>query len=380
MRPVGDPRAVHFDDVVHAYRWIFGREPETAGAIEKQVQAGRDVQGLRAVLLSSLEFRIRFLSSEIDDFWPSFQPGPLPETTTRVVFIHVPRSGGTSLHDILAEAVGPDRVCPARHNNLQLCLGGDLARSRLFSGHYDRNCLSLVPGGATKVVTMLRDPRRRLVSLYDFLRSHRPAAIEASGLELAAAARKYGLSDFLDAALDINPSAVDNTYLRAFGGRLPFRRWEQASEAYAPKSLADFGCTVAELHQRAAAFLGSMAAVGILEQFEDSARAIARALELEEPRAFPLLQSLRGITEDNEDFEPVRSSSISRAEEARISELTRFDMDLYELGKMHLAERLESHARKSPGPQESAAYGTKRWSDDRGGRVAVLSRRPSPRG
>jgi len=380
MLPAANLRDVCFDDVVHAYRWILGREPEDVEALVKQAPQGREVRTLRSILLSSPEFRSKLLDIEIDDFCSRSEPGFLPETATRLVFVHIPRSGGTSLHHILAQGLGSDRICGARHNSLWLCSGADLARARLFSGHYDRNCVALIPGREVKVVTMLRNPRRRLLSLYDYLRAHRPKVIKANDLMLAEVARKYGLSDFLDAAMEINPAAVDNTYLRAFGGRLPFRRWEQAAEPNAPKTLTDFGCSEAELFDRAAEFLRTMAVVGILEQFEYSARAISRAFELEEPKDFTALQSFEDIVENHEDFEPVQPYAVSRADELRIDELTSYDMDLYTLGKNCLAEAVGSHASRSPNLRGSTIDGAKRRTERRDRKAAAVSpNRHSPR-
>jgi len=348
--PKADLREVYFDDVVQAYRWILGREPEI-DALATQAPAGRDVRSLRLILLRSREFRTKFLESEIEAFCADSDLDFLPQNIPRLVFIHIPRSGGTSLHHILAEAVGPDKVCPARPNNLWFRLAADMARARLFSGHYDRNCIALIPGRTVKTVTMLRDPRGRLISVYNFLRAHRPEVIKANNLALAEAARKHTLSGFLSAAMEINPAAVDNTYLRTFGGRLPFGRWEQAAEPNAPRTLADFGCSPAELYERAAEFLRSMAAVGILERFEDSARVISRALELEEPTAFIALQSFAEITRRHENMEPVDAYSVSSTDEDHIAELTQYDMDLYKLGTHFLARSIALQA-----PKHGVAY------------------------
>ena len=335
-------REVLFDDVVHAYRWILGREPEAIDVLRKQALAGKDLRSLRAILLNSPEFKDQLLNIEIEDFCSRAEPDILPELTTRLIFIHIPRSGGTTLHRALTDAVGLNRVCRARHNTLWLCSGADLASARLFSGHYDRNCVAFVPGREVKVVTMLREPRRRLLSLYDYLRAHRPKAVEANNLALAAAARKYSLSDFLQAAVEINPAAVDNTYLRTFGGRLPFHRWEQAAEPHAPRTLSDYGCPTEQLFERAAQFLRTMAVVGLLEQFDVSTRAIFHAFHLDAPKSVTVRQRLADIVQDQDMFETIQPYALSHMEELRIDELTKYDRELYNLGKTYLAEAIES--------------------------------------
>ena len=328
--------------MVHAYRWILGREPETIDILGKQALAGKDIANLRMLLLNSPEFKEQYHNIVIENFCSYPELDALPELTPRLVFIHIPRSGGTTLHHMLTEAVGLERVCRARHNNLWLCLGADLARAQLFSGHYDRNCVAFIPGREMRVVTMLREPRRRLLSLYDYLRAHKPAAIQANNLAMAEAARKYRLGDFLHAALEINPAAVDNICLRAFGGRLPFHRWEQVAEPNAPRTLSDYGCSVEELRRRATEFLRGTAAVGILEQFDTSTRAIFRAFGLGAAKPFTVRQRLEEVAQSNEMFERTEPYILSRAEETRIDELTKYDVELYNLGKTYLAEAVES--------------------------------------
>ena len=344
MPPSGSHRELRFDDVVSAYRWILGREPESTAIIAEQALAGGDIERLRAMLLESPEFRSAFLNLDTGKSFALADSAHQQSLGDRFVFLHIPRSGGTSLHHMLSAAVGARNVCEARHNNLWRCLAGDLAPLRLFSGHYDRHCLALIPGRQIKVVTVLREPRSRLVSLYDYLRSHRPETAAPGKLELAEAARKYSLGDFLDAAMEINPAAVDNTCLRAFGGRLPLRRWEQSAEPGAPKALADQGCSVETLYQRAEEFLRGMTAVGILEQFEASARAIFAALGLDAPPPSPALHRLVDVAEENPTFEPVQPSSVTPADAERLAALTQYDAQLYEMGKALLSASLQTRA------------------------------------
>lgn len=334
------PRDLRFDDVVHAYRWILGREPESLDVVGDQARVGWDIQGLRAILLNSPEFKHAFLNLE-----PMGPPRPIVAPPAhRLVFFHIPRSGGTTLHHMLTAAVGAERVSPVRHNNLWRCLASDLALARLFCGHYDRDSLAVIPGPAVKVATVLREPRARLVSLYDYLRAHRSEAIAPANLDLAQAARKYGLGDFLQAALEINPAAVDNACLRTFGGWLPYRRWEQAAEPSAPKTLADFGFPIEALVRRAEDFLSDMAAVGILEQFEESAQAIFTAFGLGSPLPVGALHSLESLNKGNETFEPVRPLTITRLDALRLDEMTRYDSQLYDHARTLLANVINAQA------------------------------------
>jgi hypothetical protein len=149
------------DDVVQAFRWILGRELESLAAINNYCKRATGRVGLRNALLRSKEFLWKLGEIQVADLRARSGGGIrcLAPDERRIVFIHIPKTGGTTLHRLLSTAVGEDRVCSARFNDLWQCAGADLATARLFSGHYDRQCLSYIPGSNTRAVTLLREPR-----------------------------------------------------------------------------------------------------------------------------------------------------------------------------------------------------------------------------
>ena len=330
------------DDVVHAFRWILGRDPVSFDTIARRCNSAKGRAGLRTSLLLSSEFLGKFDELRIEDL--SQRSGGslpwMPADTSRIVFVHIPKTGGTTLHTQLSVAVGADRVCRSRHNDLSLRTGAELASARLFSGHYDRQCLSFVPGANTQVITLLREPRQRVRSLYAYLRAHKESLIASKKLELAAAARRYDFNDFLQAALEINPAAVDNTYVRAFGGRLPLQRWERRTAAGWPQTLSELDASVDELVHRACDFVNSMAAVGILEEFDTSLAVLFNAIGLPVPQAYEIEQRTADLVENHENFESVPTSLDSDGEEL-LSRLTMFDQVIYELGRSLLASKAD---------------------------------------
>lgn len=319
---------LNIDDVVNAYRWILGREPGSSTVIERRMRVA-DRAELRRQLLMSAEFHRDFAKMTARSPAPPALP-PLDPSIDRLVFLHIPKTGGTTLHELLAAAVGADRVSVERHNGLWRRSGAELAAARLFSGHYDRRCLSVVPGRRVRVVTLLRDPSRRLLSVYRFLRAHRPRFIAHHKMALATAAREKRYGDFLQAALTINPAAVDNTYLRALGASLPDARWEQRAEPRARKRVDELGPPPEEMLARARGFLDEMAAVGVLERFDASFPIIFRALGLPVPENYKILQRLSDLVVQNPDLEPVDEVAISDADRRLTDELTRFDVELYD--------------------------------------------------
>jgi hypothetical protein len=108
-------------------------------------------------------------------------------------FMHVPKSGGTSVHESLTHALPQGALSPKRLDASCFCAGfadfdllGDwlrdqlirsaddiasMRRSRIVSGHFCLETLtSLAP--PSSIATVLREPRARLLSFYAYLRRH----------------------------------------------------------------------------------------------------------------------------------------------------------------------------------------------------------------
>lgn len=93
------------------------------------------------------------------------------QSSLSIVFLHIPKTAGQSVHHFLQALVQPDLVAPARLNDqLYLLSIADLRRYRLFSGHLDWALLDCIlqPKFA---FTILRNPVDRILSFYFFLRA-----------------------------------------------------------------------------------------------------------------------------------------------------------------------------------------------------------------
>lgn len=88
----------------------------------------------------------------------------------RVVFLHIPKTAGQSVHAALQASFDESRICPARVNEqLKRLSIAALQRYQVFSGHFDWNALDCLKG-PTYRFTILRDPLERILSFYFFLR------------------------------------------------------------------------------------------------------------------------------------------------------------------------------------------------------------------
>src|ERR1700722_17141924 len=88
----------------------------------------------------------------------------------RVIFLHIPKTAGQSVHNYLQRAVGAAKICPAREN-FQLVGKSilELSRYKVFSGHLDWALLDCVAANAF-AFTILREPTDRILSFFFFLR------------------------------------------------------------------------------------------------------------------------------------------------------------------------------------------------------------------
>ena len=112
-----------------------------------------------------------------------------------IVFLHIPKTAGQTIHHALAAMVGHDKVSPFRVNEQT---GGGTALPPgyvLHSGHLDWTDLETL-GDDPFVFTVLRDPRERVGSFYFYLLD---TAFKAGPEELE---RRHGLRRIMACSAD----------------------------------------------------------------------------------------------------------------------------------------------------------------------------------
>lgn len=115
----------------------------------------------------------------------------------KIIFLHIPKTAGQSVHAALENAYGSDAVCPARVNEqLRRFTIKELNRYKVFSGHLDWSMLDCIQG-PKYVFTVLREPMDRILSFYFYLKD------EAA--KLAPAARERPEYEGMKAVLEFSP-------------------------------------------------------------------------------------------------------------------------------------------------------------------------------
>lgn len=134
-----------------------------------------------------------------------------PSATAPIVFLHIPKTAGQTIHSELSRLVGAPAVSPVRVHTQAAPGAAQMPPGySLYSGHIDWEALDDLPADRF-TFTVLRDPLERIASFYFYLRRQAEALSEA---ELQSKERT-GMRMILTRSAD--------DYF--FGGERPWRRF-----------------------------------------------------------------------------------------------------------------------------------------------------------
>ncbi len=244
--------------------------------------------------------------------------------------LHLEKTGGHSLLAWLRGHLHPRQIDPDPSRSVPADLfsafppsqAAALDRYSLVWGHYDLPALRRL-GRQREVLTLLREPADRLVSLYRYWRSVAPDALgPASENLLPRLAQRLSLLEFLTCDDPLLLAATDNFYLRRLTGRYP----AHGHLALGPDDLAD-----------ALAALASIAGVGITEDMPQSLRRFAALLGLPPPAAVARLNRTDTNHRDNPRHHPAPAIAFTPAIRAALEARVTFDRAIYAAALARLA-------------------------------------------
>jgi hypothetical protein len=182
-----------------------------------------------------------------------------------MIFNHVPKTGGISLLSVCKQNLPPLEISPhLTEDQMRTALPARFERYRLIAGHFSIPSQGRLPRGRY-TMTMLREPIRRICSLYTYWRNF-PEYTEMTGT-----AKRFSFPDFVRYLVD-SPTVVHNCCTYHFAGVTGVSGYmgDEASLLTAAKH------NLAEFHF-----------VGVTEEMERSVRLLCADLGWPTPASFP---------------------------------------------------------------------------------------------
>lgn len=237
---------------------------------------------------------------------------------SKIVFLHIPKTGGTSVHEFLTAKFPKNEICPDRLNTLKEHTQDQLDKYSFFSGHYDIDSVAYIPGNK-KIFTFLRDPKERLLSLYYFWRSHKEDYINKNGLAGPRAAKEMDLLNFLKCKEHEIPLNFNNYIARAFSGEMycgPNNEY-----IYHENEVID----VAKKN------ISSLDTIGFMDNFDASYAMVIRQLGYTPPEITP--HAMKGSKHQDPNREEITKQPLTDEIEDLIMKMTDLDYKIYNFAK-----------------------------------------------
>lgn len=242
---------------------------------------------------------------------------PATKIPAHVAFVHIPKTGGTSFHKLLSDMFAPSEIHPERLNKFLEIDPEALKNFRLFSAHMDARSLSVLPDPKYKV-TLLREPKERILSLYYFWKSHSWETIELNNLHGPRIAKSLDLLSFLKKRDEAIPINIENAQARAVWGHL-FLFGENEPFVADPQKL---------VHILEAA--DSFDLIGTLENIEVAVNKLYSDFGIDNVPKIPRLQVGDVTVSGHTNRETIERETITPQISDQLDLLTVYDRPLYE--------------------------------------------------
>jgi hypothetical protein len=243
------------------------------------------------------------------------------------IFIHIQKAAGTSLYLMMSGAFGSDYVT-FHFFRLSSKPPSWVYKHSILFGHFDYDeCALLTVQREKRFFTFLRDPLKRLISLYCFWRSH---DIDCHlDMERVILANKFDIVSFFTNQ-KISEDIYWNEMTRYIMGLRLWREWKERypflkSQAQIDRFIED------EVREKVKDRLREFTFIGLQEDFERSARLLFHILGKDCP---DIAQA--NVTDKNMKqwgFKKIEKPEITPELQRVLGDLTRLDRVVYEEGR-----------------------------------------------
>jgi hypothetical protein len=250
------------------------RQPDTEGFLHwaAYLKKTGDISGLVSALVGSLLRQ---------------PPDHLAYDRPALVFLHAEKTAGTSLQNMLIRSYGETAVYHEHADTLYCRSPRELAPYSVFAGHFNHDTLRYMPRSKKLLLTVVREPKARLQSLYNFLRAHEPESPSwDSGMELA---NQLDIMEFLEHPKIHEQTGCWNHMTCVVMGGQTWMEWKSTLAALTTSPDGNARASFLKkagmaIQKRLSEFLW----VGIQEEYDASIRLLFTTLERPHPEEVPV--------------------------------------------------------------------------------------------
>jgi hypothetical protein len=312
------------EEVRFGYLYVLGREPESADVFNQFRHMTFDQ--FRNSLFVSDEGRRKVREISVYGGDPPY----LSSDQDTVCFIHLEKTGGTTLHDVIARHYLETQVSSPHFSQLHLISMAEICRYKFISGHFDYYTTLFIPRVRLKRVSIFRNPIDRLLSFYRFQRSH-PRTPEWSEdadpyVELA---HQLAPVEFFRHPTIFHSPRVNNAYLRTFGTTI-----------YKSVATNETDGERMAIFKLASQRIADLEALGLTERMDESAALICRALGHAPPVAsIKMTHRTDDMPRTNAQFATVSNVELTAELRSSLRPLVTYDLELYRLADTEFRKR-----------------------------------------
>ncbi len=317
------------------YLSLLQREPDQAAleAYSARLRSPNDLAGILVEMVRSSEFAICYADA-------AKCPNPI-ETYDHpcLVFLHIQKTAGTSIQNHLGDYFPGHEFYREHADSLHAFSPSQLSRYNVFAGHFNYDSLSYIPRRTLSIITFVREPRSRLLSLYYFLRAHEPShRYYGNIMELAGI---LSVEEFFEDVTSRPRARSDfwNNMCRAIMGHRKWQEWDSILTSQEGENTAKIieARIRPEINKRLQEFIF----IGIQEDFDRSVELLFCTLKLQPPAKVKTDHTLELLMENTPNFKrSMEKQPITRRCEAALDGLVQLDNIVYEESKKLYERRL----------------------------------------
>ncbi len=322
-----------------AYIGVLQREVDEKGLSEyiKVLNTPQDLAGVLGGLIESNEFTRKK---------KRIQLGQHPRDTydqVTLVFLHIQKTGGTSLQYIFKDSFGEQAIYQEHDDSLHLYSPSELSNYAAFLGHFNYDSLIFIPRKSLELITFVRKPKERLISLYHFLRAHDLSKIiDNPG---AALANELAIDLFFqNTSINRNDNIWNHMTWVVIGHR-QWKRWQDLLLKEETVSSADHLIT-SEIRPAIIQRLKEFVFIGFQDDFDRSVKMLFHILNRPLPKTIYAEHTLAGLIKKDSNFKKtIEEQPMTKGLDSILDGLIQLDNIIYEEASNIYDEHLRKYAR-----------------------------------